>query len=384
MATRIRQPRPAAAPGPATREVRALLDWFARHARPLPWRRTTDPYAIWVSEVMLQQTQVATVIPYWERWMQTLPTLYALAQANETQVLKLWEGLGYYRRARHLHAAARFLVQHHGGRFPDTPDDLLALPGIGRYTAGALLSIAFNQPTPVLDGNVQRVLCRVHALPGNPRTPATHKVLWRLAQAWVEKADALGKKYPHRYPRACSALNQALMELGAVVCTPRQPQCPACPLRHACCARAAGQTEKFPLRARRPALRRRFTLAAVVEHHGKVLVRQRPAGGVNGGLWEFPGLELPTATARSDAEQAQKLLGWLQDTLDLRAQAARPWLALRHTITRHRYEVRVWRMVARRAPTKLSHGRWVGPADLEQLPMPATHRRIARRWITSA
>src|SRR5256712_12257328 len=195
---------------PSAFSLDPLLQWFAQNARDLPWRRTRDPYAIWISEIMLQQTQVKTVIPYWQRWMRRLPDVRALARARPDAVLKLWEGLGYYLRARNLHQAARTIVDQHGGRFPEKFDEWVALPGIGRYTAGAICSIAFNQPTPVLDGNVMRVLARVFGIAGNPRAKEASAKLWNLAEALVREAA----KRQRRDEQNCSHLNQALMELG--------------------------------------------------------------------------------------------------------------------------------------------------------------------------
>ncbi|MCX8156672.1 MAG: A/G-specific adenine glycosylase [Verrucomicrobiae bacterium] len=365
---------------PSTRWVRALLKWFAREARPLPWRRTTDPYAIWISEVMLQQTQVAIVIPYWERWMRELPTVQALAEASAQKVLKLWEGLGYYRRARHLQAAARQLVEQHQGQFPTTPAGWLELPGVGRYTAGAVLSIAFNQPAPILDGNVQRVLCRFHGFHQNPGTAAAQKQLWALAEAWVQLAAESGQKKPHLFPRACSALNQALMELGAVICTPRQPRCDACPLRGGCFACTHQQTHQLPVRERRAAVIKRITLAAVVEAGNQILVRQRPAEGVNGNLWEFPAYELP-AEANEGVDKAaerRRLVQWLRRKLGVTAHDLRAAGTYRHNITCHRYEMRVWRAKALPLPPRDERARWITRTELNRLPMPAVHRRLAR------
>ncbi|WCJ59920.1 A/G-specific adenine glycosylase [Fontisphaera persica] len=367
--------------GPYLRWVQALLEWFADKARPLPWRRTTDPYAIWISEVMLQQTQVATVIPYWERWMQALPTVYALAKAPAEKVLKLWEGLGYYRRARHLQAAARHLLENYGGRIPDNPDDLLALPGIGRYTAGAILSMAFNQPAPILDGNVQRVLCRFHGINRQPKTAEAQKLLWTLSEQWVRRAAALEKQQPARFPRACSALNQALMELGAVLCTPRQPHCELCPLRRVCYAFATQQTHKLPLREQRPPPVKQLTLAAVVEAGDWVLVRQRPADGVNGNLWEFPNWEITPLNQTNKAKlhhiHRRRLAAWLRQELGVTAKHFRAKTILRHTITKHRYEVCVWQAQAARQTPKDTRACWVTHTELARLPMPAVHRRIA-------
>ena len=212
-----------------------LLDWFAGNARDLPWRRTRDPYAIWVSEIMLQQTQVKTVIPFWERWLRELPTIEAAAKAPSAKIHKLWEGLGYYTRVRNLQKAALIILEQHNGTFPRSFDEVLALPGIGRYTAGAICSIAFNQPKPILDGNVIRVLTRIFGIAENPKEKKTNAQLWQLAEALVTRAEAesLRRKKPSGRPipgfnwqnNACSALNQSLMELGALICTPRSPQC---------------------------------------------------------------------------------------------------------------------------------------------------------------
>jgi A/G-specific adenine glycosylase len=284
----IRNPQSAIRNPQSSRLVPALLRWFSANARDLPWRRTRDPYAIWVSEIMLQQTQVKTVLPYWERWMRELPTIKAAANASPDKIHKLWEGLGYYTRARNLQNAARQIVAQQDAdsrsrrrrgnesqtktksetpstfarlrrdkhvvsyKFPENFDDILALPGIGRYTAGAICSIAFNQPTPILDGNVIRVLTRVFGIEGNPREKKTNAYLWQLAGKLVIHAASSPsvcrrrRKKSHSISHSsqrlltssptCSNLNQSLMELGALVCTPRQPQCPVCPVKKLCVA----------------------------------------------------------------------------------------------------------------------------------------------------
>ncbi|HAV62375.1 MAG TPA: hypothetical protein DCY13_08435, partial [Verrucomicrobiales bacterium] len=218
--------------------VRALLKWFPAHARDLPWRRTLDPYAIWVSEIMLQQTQVKTVIPYFERWMKALPDVEALAACPSDQLHKLWEGLGYYTRVRNMQKAAREIVEQHEGNFPTAHPDILALPGIGRYTAGAIASIAFDQPQPIVDGNVIRVLARLFAIGGDPKEKTTSERFWSQATELVELARTSKRKggipvAPDalRFSGGCSLLNQALMELGATICTPANPACDRCPVR---------------------------------------------------------------------------------------------------------------------------------------------------------
>ncbi|HUA67417.1 MAG TPA: A/G-specific adenine glycosylase, partial [Candidatus Saccharimonadales bacterium] len=203
----------------AGRLVPLLLDWFSKNARDLPWRRTRDPYAIWISEIMLQQTQVKTVIPYWKRWRRELPTIKTVAGASADKIHKLWEGLGYYTRARNLQKAARQVITKHGGKFPENFDDILALPGIGRYTAGAICSIAFNQPMPILDGNVIRVLTRIFGIVENPKEKKTNARLWQLAEELVRRAVPSPPRRGGNTTPYHSFLNQSLMELGALVCT---------------------------------------------------------------------------------------------------------------------------------------------------------------------
>lgn len=257
-----------------------LLRWFDAQHRDLPWRQTRDPYAIWVSEMMLQQTQVATVIPHWTRWMARFPTVQSLADGSLDEVLKQWQGLGYYARARNLHKAARAIVAQHNGVFPTRFADVLGLPGVGRYTAGAVCSIAFDQDVPLVDANVIRVLCRVFGLRGDPRSPAVQARLWELAQQLIPLGSA-------------RRFNQAMMELGALVCQ-ATPRCHLCPVNDLCAAFASGNPTSLPERAPRPVFTRQTDVSAVIERGGAgdtqplVLVVRRPEGGLWGGLWEFP------------------------------------------------------------------------------------------------
>jgi A/G-specific adenine glycosylase len=361
--------------------VPPLLTWFAAHARDLPWRRTRDPYAIWISEVMLQQTQVATVIPYWERWMRALPDVAALARAPLDRVLKLWEGLGYYKRARNLHRAAQVIVARHAGRLPRNFDAILALPGIGRYTAGAICSLAFNQPTPVLDGNVTRVLARVFGIRADVTRPSTRRRLWSLAGDLVNAAagwspPTCGTSGKGRGARRvavcpCGALNEAQMELGATVCAPRNPRCEVCPLTALCVARAAGLAASLPRKGRVNTSRTREVLAFVCERRGRLLARRRPDNGVNAGLWELPNLEANSGTRALEAARA--LLGG-------QALRVRPALALRHTITSTQIRLQVFQVDLAdgrlRAPANC---RWIPRARLEELAFTAAHRRIVNQ-----
>jgi A/G-specific adenine glycosylase len=359
--------------------ARRLLAWFAAHARDLPWRRTRDPYAIWVSEIMLQQTQVKTVLPYWERWMRALPDVRAVARASAARLHKLWEGLGYYGRVRNLQRAARRIVREHDGRVPENFEALLALPGIGRYTAGAIASIAFNQPRPVLDGNVTRVLARLWGVATDPRQTETNARLWRLAETLVQAAAAL-----HDFDRPCSQLNQALMELGALVCTPRAPRCAACPLRGFCAAFRSGRPEAFPVRRRRPRSVTQRRLVLVLERRGRWLVRQRPPGGVNALLWEFPNAELPRGGAhrRPPPAAIERALwngppsraGARSGSATRRLQFTRV-TTVRHAITRYRITLEVYRAGLSFAPPPWP-GRWLTPARLRRLPFAGAHRKI--------
>lgn len=348
-----------------------LLKWFAANARDLPWRRTLDPYAIWVSEIMLQQTQVRTVIPYWERWLRELPDVAALATAPEQRVLKLWEGLGYYTRARNMQKAAQQIMRNHAGQFPCDFDAILALPGVGRYTAGAIASIAFNQPTSILDGNVIRVLTRLFAIAGNPRDKATNERLWQLADQLVQVASSIqhpASNIQHLvFAGSCSVLNQSLMELGATVCTPQNPQCAACPLRDHCVAHHTGRVAELPARPPRAAATRREFYTFVIEHDGEFLVTQRPSGGVNAGLWEFPNLEV---TGRHPTPAAT-----LKELLGLTAACA-AFASLTHSITRYRITQRAFRTRVRRRPALTPASRWLPLDELHRLPFTSAHQRL--------
>lgn len=321
---------------------------------------------------MLQQTQVKTVIPYWERWLSELPDIAALASASEDRVLKLWEGLGYYSRARNLRSAAGIILERHGGRFPRELTALRALPGIGPYTAGAIASIAFNQPAPILDGNVIRILTRLGALKGNPREKRLNQQLWQRAEDLVTEAARIPGR---RGRRNCSDLNQALMELGATICSPRAPACPSCPVAEHCVAHRLHREEAFPQAAARPAVELRRFVVAVLQRDRRLLVRQRPPGGVNAGLWEFPQLELtdPVAEGRNAAAR------WL----NLKPARFDPLPAIQHTITRYRIHLDVVRAKLGRQPIPLEEkgSRWVTLAELDHLTLTAAHRRIAR-WVT--
>jgi len=334
-----------------------LLDWFAVHARDLPWRRTRDPYAIWVSEIMLQQTQVKTVIPFWSRWLRELPTIEAAAKAPSEKIHKLWEGLGYYTRVRNLQKAAQQIVAQHGGKFPEKFDDVLALPGIGRYTAGAICSIAFNQPTPILGGNVIRVLTRIFGIAENPKEKKTNAQLWQLAEDLVQKSKS-----------NCSNLNQSLMELGALVCTPRNPQCLFCPAQKLCVAFAENRVEELPNLGKRQAATVRNFFAFVLEHKGKLLVRQRPAGVVNAHLWEFPNVEVDSRQTEVNAV--------FESEFNFTPEKFLPLVTVKHSITRYRITLQAFTVSLPTLPKKVV-GVWKSPAQMQLLAFSSAYKKLA-------
>jgi A/G-specific adenine glycosylase len=390
MAKTVSNSRSGHASGPGTtRKMRALvsslLGWYASHARDLPWRRSRHPYAIWVSEIMLQQTQVKTVIPYWIHWMRALPTVRSLARARPEKILKLWEGLGYYRRVHNMQKAAQLIMRRQAGRFPQDLASVRALPGIGRYTAGAICSMAYNQPTPAVDGNVGRVLARVFGVAGRPAQKHNDHLLWQLAGQLVQTSFSLAfnpKSQPthlsslpaNQSPQTHSRftygdLNQALMELGALVCLPRCPQCGLCPIRRLCTAQRTSRVHELPQTKRRPATVPRHFLAFVLEYRGRWFVRQRPPGVVNARLWEFPNVEL----TGGDLSSVRRFLapfglkpGWLE-----------PFLTFQHSITRFRITLVARQGKARQRPsTQTAPGRWLPLNKLLALPFTSAHRKI--------
>jgi A/G-specific adenine glycosylase len=354
------------------RAAGALTVWFGRNARDLPWRRTLDPYGIWVSEIMLQQTQVRTVVPYWERWMRRLPTVAALARSRETTVLKLWEGLGYYSRVRNLRKAAQMVMEEHDGRFPDDPVAIRSLPGIGRYTGGAIASIAFNLPEPILDGNVIRVLSRVFAIGGNPKDKAVNERLWSQSAEMVEAAPGgTGPRdaSPMVFAGQRSELNQGMMELGATVCLPQAPKCGQCPLESHCEAVRLGRVDAYPAIPPRVTVTPREFHTFALRHQGRYLVRQRPVGEVNAGFWEFPGVEL-RAMERPE-ESFVRLFG-------SPAPALKRLAVLRHSITRFRYQQHVFAGDWPIAAPEAVPGRWETPEELRRRPFYSAQRRLLK------
>jgi A/G-specific adenine glycosylase len=343
---------------------RRLLSWYAACARDLPWRRSRDPYRVWLSEIMLQQTQVATVEPYFERFVRALPTVEALAQADQQQVLRLWEGLGYYRRARQLHQAARLIVQWHGGRFPDQPEAIRRLPGIGRYTAGAILSIAFDRREPILEANTTRLLSRLLAYRGQTGRPAGQRLLWAAAEAVLPR-------------RGAGRLNQALMELGGQVCLARQPCCDACPVAPLCGARRLGLQAAIPAARPKPRFEAVRAAAVVVWRRGRVLLVRCPDGGRWAGLWDFPRLEVrcdgPAALRRELIEHVRLIAG-------ITIEPGRRLATLKHGVTRFRITLDCYEAACNdsQRAKRSSDLRWLRPAELDAYPLSTTGRKLAR------
>lgn len=368
-----RQPNsvvPSASNHPSASKIAAtLLAWAkAGNLRRFPWRtEPRDPYAVWVSEVMLQQTQVRTVIPYFQRWLERFPTVEALAAASLDDVLKVWEGLGYYNRARNLHRAAQIVVEQYQGRLPAERQALLALPGIGRYTAGAILSIAFGQRAAVLDGNVTRVLTRVYDLDADIRQSATRTRLWHLATALVETVE----------PAQAGRLNEALMDLGSTICRPRLPSCSSCPLPHLCLALQRGTQHERPVRRPSRQLPHYNVTAAVLhrpDHPDQFLIAQRPRDGMLGGLWEFPGGK------QQDDETLQECLRReLKEELDIEVRVGRPLISIRHTythfrITLHAFEC--WLIQGQPQAIDVADWRWVTLEEMNRYAFPVTDQKI--------
>ncbi|OGW83360.1 MAG: A/G-specific adenine glycosylase [Omnitrophica bacterium GWA2_52_8] len=338
-----------------------LLEWFKSNARDLPWRRTHDPYHIWVSEIMLQQTQVDTVIPYYTRWINRFPAVQTLAQSPVSEVMKHWAGLGYYRRARMLHEAAKTICKKYAGVLPQDTDELRKLPGIGRYTAGAIASIAYNQKAPVLDGNVIRVLSRVEAVSNDISQLKTLNRLWQLAEAYLPDENT-------------GDFNQALMELGATVCFPENPRCGTCPVASLCKAHRFKKEPSFPFNSRREKLLKKNSFTLVLRANGRVLMRRQPTEARWGGLWMFPYWESREAMLQDHSLICTEV----GSTAKLKQR-----MSLTHGFTKYRIKLSVYES---RLPDKVKsthsilgdkNARWIPVAHLPKYALPSPHQKIA-------
>jgi A/G-specific adenine glycosylase len=340
-----------------------LLAWYADAERDLPWRKSQDPYCVWVSEIMLQQTQVATVRDYFQRFVAAFPDVHALAAADERQVLRLWEGLGYYRRARQLHAAAKKVATEHGGCLPQDVEALQDLPGIGRYTAGAIASIAFDQRAPILEANTIRLLSRLIAYRDDPRKASGQRVLWQTA------ADILPQKNVARF-------NQALMELGSLVCTPANPKCDACPLSSVCAAYATGLQDKIPRPKAKQAHTELREAAVVVRRNGKVLMRQCGETERWAGLWDFPRFALET---EGPLFARQEIIDKVRRQTGVTCAPGSLLKTIKHGVTRYRISLDCYG--AEFVSGQPQHASWISKPELATLPLSTTGRKLAQLAI---
>jgi A/G-specific adenine glycosylase len=361
---------PMALPDAAWRRSfrRRLRGWYQRAARDLPWRRDRDPYRIWISEIMLQQTQVATVEAYFNRFIAAFPDVTALAAADEDAVLRLWEGLGYYRRARQMHKAARLIVEQHGGQFPRDVTAVHDLPGVGRYTAGAILSIAYDDPQPILEANSQRLLCRLLAYRDEPTRAEGQRLLWAAAEAILPR-------------RGAGEVNQAIMELGSQICTPKAPQCDVCPLKLLCGARAHGLQEEIPRAKKKRPIEEVRQAAIVIYRRGRVLLLRRGDDERWAGMWDFPRFDLyrqqPAAIRREIIAQVGERVGMVIDPSE-------HLTTITHSVTRFRIklECHAARYVKPNgSPATPPEMKWLHPSQLDTLPLSVTGRKLSRLVI---
>lgn len=349
-----------------------LIAWSEQSPRDLPWRSEPDPYRILVSEMMLVQTTVAAVIPYYERFLRKFPDVRTLAGADEADVLKAWEGLGYYRRARQLHAAARMIVEEYGGVMPRDRARVLALPGVGRYMAGAILSFAFDLPEPIVEANTQRVLARLLAWPGDLKASATQVRLWQAA----------GRLVP---PRGAGRFNQALMDLGAVICTPRSPSCLLCLLSPCCEARKLGVQDSLPVVAAKPPPLVTSEVCGLIVREDRLLVVRRKAEGLWAGFWEFPTINVQGADPAGRSFGAPvSLAEGIERLTGIRTRIGPEVKRIHYSVTKHRVELRAHLGEGLTADPRpgpgLSEARWVGLSTLAELTFGSAARRLVA-WI---
>lgn len=339
-----------------------ILNWYSRHGRVLPWRGHPDPYAVWVSEIMLQQTRVETVIPYFERWMNRFQGIKELAAASEQDVLSQWEGLGYYSRARNMYKAAKMMLEKYGGELPRDLSELRKIPGIGRYTVGAIASMAFGMDEPALDGNLRRVYSRVFNVTEPADSSAGEKILWGLAETHLHKGHA-------------GDYNQALMDLGASICLPHNPACPLCPLKGLCKARALGLQEQRPVMKPKIKIPHYIVTAAVIRRNGKILLAKRPSKGLLGGMWEFPGGKVERGEGLETC-----LVREIREELGVGIRVGNALGNYHHSYTHFRITLHAFEC-------KLTNGKpkaievdrfvWVVPAAMNDYPMGKVDRLIA-------
>ena len=351
--------------------MKNLLPWFDKNKRDLPWRRSRNPYLTWISEIMLQQTRVETVIPYFERWMKRFPGVETLAEADEQEVLKLWEGLGYYSRARSIHKAARIIISDHNGTIPRDPKELQKLPGIGAYTAGAIASMGYGIPAACLDGNIRRILARYFDIAEPVRTPETEKRLWELAE------ENLDRERPGDF-------NEALMDLGAAVCLPENPQCLLCPLTEECLARQHGTTAERPVMIKAEPIPHYIVTAAVIpdESGEHFLLTKRPSKGLLGGMWEFPGGKQEQGESLEDCIRRE-----IREELDIAITVSGAFGIYKHAYTH--FKVTLHAFLCRHTagdpkPLAADELGWFTRNEMQDLPMGKIDRMIAVKLMSGS
>lgn len=340
-----------------------LLDWYRRNRRDLPWRQTVDPYSIWVAEIMLQQTRVDTVIPYYERWLHEFPSVAALAAADQQEVLTQWEGLGYYSRARNLHKAARLMVERHDGQVPDDLKELLALPGLGKASSADILSIAFGQDIAAVDGNIRRVIARLFNIQTEQGTPVFETAVQQIVDE-------------HLPPGEAGDYNQAWMDLGATVCLPTRPACADCPLAIFCQARQLGKQAERPVKKARAVVPTYIVTAGILRRAEQVLIARRPQDGLLGGLWEFPGGKIQDGETLPDCLRRE-----LQEELGIEVGVGEQLGVYRHAYTHFKVVLHAFlidEFSSEPRPLQASGLAWVSVADLATYPMGKIDRMISR------
>ncbi len=342
-----------------------LLQWFTGAQRDLPWRKTRDPYSIWISEVMLQQTQVKTVLKYYSRFLQAFPDVETLAHASQQQVLKIWEGLGYYARARNLHKAAKYMVEHMGARIPSTYDELRRIPGIGEYTAAAVASIAFGEPRAAVDGNVRRVLCRIFRFEEDVHSQKARDAL----QAYADRLLS---------PDRPGDFNQAMMELGATLCTPRKPKCLLCPVSRFCRARLElDDPAMLPLKRQTRAVPHYRVAVGIIWDEGYIFIDRRDENGMLGGLWEFPGGKIENGETAQEAVRRE-----IKEELDLDIEVGDFYMEVRHAYSHFKITMYVYHCLYKGGEPRLTAARdwrWVKPEELRFYPFAAATQKVIRR-----
>ncbi|MFC0557520.1 A/G-specific adenine glycosylase [Halalkalibacter alkalisediminis] len=343
----------------------SLVDWFLENQRELPWRESKDPYRVWVSEIMLQQTRVDTVIPYYQAFMREFPTLEALAEAEEDRILKAWEGLGYYSRVRNLQTAVREVVEKYEGTVPDTRKEISSLKGVGPYTAGAILSIAYGKPEPAVDGNVMRVLSRVFLIDEDIAKPATRKIFEGILYDLVSKKDP-------------SSFNQGLMELGALICTPTSPGCLLCPVREYCRANEKGVQAELPIKTKKKKQTVKQMAAIVLRNeYGEVLIEKRPETGLLARLWQFPNIEIT-----NENDQSQLLTKFLSEQFKVVAEVGPDIQHVEHVFSHLVWNITVFEGHIKERPNLESETRkWVSQSEIERYAFPVSHQKIIQQSL---